>query len=46
MNAVMFDTDFVSVLMMPSPQATDYDLDDPKQAANYNRLSAEYLAVR
>lgn len=46
MSAVMFDTDFVSVLMMPPPQATDYDLEDPKQAANYHKLSTEYLGVR
>jgi hypothetical protein len=46
MSAVMFDTDFVSVLMMPPPRATDYDLNDQKQAANYHKLSTEHLAVR
>ena len=46
MSAVMFDTDFISVLMMPPPRTTDYDFNDQKQAANYNKLSTEYLAVR
>jgi hypothetical protein len=42
----MFDADFVSVLMMPPPQVANYDLNDPKQAANYHKLSAEHLAVK
>jgi hypothetical protein len=46
MSAVMFDADFVSVLMMPPPPVANYDLNDPKQAANYHKLSAEYLAVK
>jgi hypothetical protein len=46
MSAVMFDSDFVSILMMPPPDKTEFDLTDPMQQQRFNERATEYLAVK
>lgn len=46
MSAVMFDTDFISVLLMPPPDKSRFNLADPVQLQRYNDLATEHLAVK